>query len=149
MVKVQKSRKGRAEAQSLRDNLGKFIANKRASLNLTQVDLAQHAGVAQSNIARMEKGTTLTDTIPFSALSLALGISEEEMKWAMVGMDYLGRLRGADLISVVRAIAESNIKTLPLSDLLALLKVESSFRNSGLTMTKEMVPALLNQVRVP
>lgn len=59
--------------------LGQRIADRRKALNLTQVQLAEHLGIAQQTMAHYEGGTLRVAVSLLPSLSAILGLSLEEL----------------------------------------------------------------------
>jgi HTH-type transcriptional regulator/antitoxin HipB len=56
------------------DQLGLAIARYRAKANLSQVELAQEAGLRQATISKVEKGVGTTEVQTIYAICAALGL---------------------------------------------------------------------------
>lgn len=137
---------GYDDVQFLRHNLAVFILRRRELLGLTQKALSVRLGMSHASVTRMEQGKASVDAIPFSSLASALQTSEEELKWEIFGLNYLCKIRSIDLLPLVQAIAQSDITTLSLANLLDLLKIEGGLCESGFSMKKEMILGFLAQV---
>jgi transcriptional regulator with XRE-family HTH domain len=59
--------------------LGKWLANIREALGMTQVQLAKRLGKTQSFVAKTETGQRRLDVVEFIALAKALGTSPERL----------------------------------------------------------------------
>lgn len=78
--------------------IGKYIAEKRKGLNLTQAQLAEQLGMSDKSVSKWERGVCLPDVSVYKPLCEALGISLNEF------------LAGEDLpAEVVVAKSENNI----------------------------------------
>ena len=78
--------------------IGKYIAEKRKGLNLTQAQLAEQLGMSDKSVSKWERGVCLPDVSVYKPLCEALGISLNEF------------LAGEDIpAEVVIARSESNI----------------------------------------
>ena len=78
--------------------IGKYIAEKRKTLNLTQAQLAEQLGMSNKSVSKWERGVCLPDVSVYKPLCDALGISLNEF------------LAGEDIpAEVVIAKSESNI----------------------------------------
>lgn len=58
--------------------IGKYIADKRKSLGLTQVQLAEQLGMSDKSVSKWERGVCLPDVSVYKPLCDALGISVNE-----------------------------------------------------------------------
>jgi len=135
------------EAGFLADNLARFLLGQRMQSGLSQAGLAKKAGVSQSVIARIETGKVGVNSIPFASLPPALGLGQEALLWAMIDRTYMHKLRNVDILPILRAIVHSEVKSLSVSDLMDLLRIESGLQEQDLCLTTEMVVSLLAQTR--
>lgn len=141
-------RKAREHKNSLRVNLGKFVYAQRRALDMTQMDLAKQTGLSQSLVARLEKEDVSVDKISFATLAQILKVTEKEILAVMCGLEtFVQPSREMNCLPFVHAIAQNKIKFLSHADLITLLQIESELNKSKLVITKEMVPALLKQIR--
>ena len=62
-----------------KDELGKFIAENRKSLGMTQEELAQKLFVTNKAVSKWEKGQSFPDIVLFEPLADALGVSVSEL----------------------------------------------------------------------
>ena len=62
-----------------KDELGKFIAENRRSLGMTQEELAQKLFVTNKAVSKWEKGQSFPDISMFEPLAEALGVSVAEL----------------------------------------------------------------------
>lgn len=62
-----------------KDELGKFIAENRKSLGMTQEELAQKLFVTNKAVSKWEKGQSFPDIVLFEPLADALGVSVAEL----------------------------------------------------------------------
>ncbi len=58
--------------------IGKYIAEKRKSLEMTQVQLAEQLGMSDKSVSKWERGVCLPDVSVYKPLCAALGISVNE-----------------------------------------------------------------------
>lgn len=58
--------------------IGKYIAQKRKSLNMTQVQLAEQLGMSNKSVSKWERGICLPDVSVYEPLCKVLGISLNE-----------------------------------------------------------------------
>ncbi len=58
--------------------IGKYIAEKRKELNLTQMQLAEQLGMSDKSVSKWERGVCLPDVSVYKPLCDALGISLNE-----------------------------------------------------------------------
>ncbi|MBR2042558.1 MAG: helix-turn-helix domain-containing protein [Oscillospiraceae bacterium] len=62
-----------------KENLGKFIAENRKALGMTQEELAQKLFVTNKAVSKWEKGLSFPDIAMFEPLAEALGVSVAEL----------------------------------------------------------------------
>lgn len=62
-----------------KENLGKFIAENRKALEMTQEELAQKLFVTNKAVSKWEKGQSFPDIMLFEPLAEALGVSVSEL----------------------------------------------------------------------
>ncbi len=58
--------------------IGKYIAEKRKALGLTQMELADKLGMSNKSVSKWERGVCLPDVSLYSELCTILGISVSE-----------------------------------------------------------------------
>ena len=58
--------------------IGKYIADKRKAMGLTQVELADKLGMSNKSVSKWERGVCLPDVSLYSELCTILGISINE-----------------------------------------------------------------------
>ena len=129
------------------EKFGLFVSRRRTELGMSQEELGKKTGKSQALVARMESGKCTINSIPLTLLASALNVEVEDLLWNLIGVDFLSRLRDVNLIGLLRAIALSGTEKLDFRGLLMLLRVESGLAPQKLTVTKEMVTSLLEQVR--
>ena len=66
--------------------IGKYIADKRKALGLTQVQLAEKLNMSNKSVSKWERGVCLPDVSLYSKLCDVLGISLNEF---LAGEDLL------------------------------------------------------------
>ena len=62
-----------------KENLGKFIAENRKALGMTQEELANKVFVTNKAVSKWEKGLSFPDIALFEPLAEALGVSVSEL----------------------------------------------------------------------
>ena len=62
-----------------KDELGKFIAENRKNLGMTQEELAQKLFVTNKAVSKWEKGQSFPDISMFEPLAETLGVSVAEL----------------------------------------------------------------------
>lgn len=129
------------------DKFGVFVAQRRIELGISQDELGKKIDKNQTFVFRMESGKSAVDSIPLALLASALRLEVEDLLWALIDVHFLSSLRGVNLLGFLHAVGSINADTLTLDDLFALLKVESGLLKQGIRITKDMVPALLEQVQ--
>jgi transcriptional regulator with XRE-family HTH domain len=128
-------------------DFGLFVSRRRGEMGMTQEELGRKIGKVQALVVRIESGRCTVNSIPFALLASALRVEVEHLHWALIGVDFLSASRDTNLIGLLRSIVLSDTKTLNPKDLLRLLRIESGLATQKLTMTADMVPSLLKQIR--
>lgn len=98
--------------------IGKYIANKRKALGLTQVQLAEKLGMSNKSVSKWERGVCLPDVSVYEKLCGTLGISLNEF---LAGEDLLD----AEIIpkseETIISITTENKRSRRRANMLALL----------------------------
>lgn len=79
--------------------IGKYIAEKRKSLDMTQVQLAEQLGMSDKSVSKWERGVCLPDVSVYKPLCDALGIwlnEKEDLK-----AEFRKRIRGNVVLAIV------------------------------------------------
>lgn len=96
--------------------IGRYIADKRKSLNLTQVQLAEQLGMSDKSVSKWERGVCLPDVSKYQELSKILGISLNELfagedleetiiiqqsERNIIGVAKLGKIKNKRLFNII------------------------------------------------
>lgn len=100
--------------------IGQYIADKRKSLGMTQVALAENLGVSDKSVSKWERGVCLPDVSKYQELCDVLGISLNELfagedleasnivkqsERNIIGISRLGKIQNKRLFKIIIALS--------------------------------------------
>ena len=104
--------------------IGKFIAERRKKVNLTQMQLSEKLGITDKAISKWERGIAMPDSSIMLALCDILGISVNELlSGEVVTMDNYNKEMENKLIEMLRQKEEADRRLLKLEIVLGIIAV--------------------------
>lgn len=99
--------------------IGRYIAEKRRKLNLTQAQLAEQLGMSDKSVSKWERGVCLPDVSVYKPLCEALGISLNEF---LAGEDIPAEVFAAKSENnIIQIVKEHKVNKQKLKRIIALL----------------------------
>lgn len=125
-----------------------FVLKRRKELGLTQADLSKALGRTQTYAARLEAGTFINfNKVDIDGLASVLKTSAKGLRSLLLGVEFVSDMDDKDILSLIQAIASSEIGSITMQEFVSLLKIESSLAVQSIGLTRDMIPSLLQQIR--